>query len=171
MDQTEKNIGKPLSDKEVLRLVNGKANLILYPQLHKYKSIDEILGPYDATFILFESEPRFGHWCCLFKEGNDVEFFNPYGGYPDDSLKYIDKNFRKISNQLIPYLSYLMLDSPYELFYNEHKFQKMEEGVNTCGRWCAVRLLCRDISLDDFAKYFRGKDGDYIVTEITSKKI
>ncbi len=34
---------KALSDKEMLNIVDGKANLVLYPNLHKYKSLDQFL--------------------------------------------------------------------------------------------------------------------------------
>ena len=54
-----------LSDSQVLKLINGRANLMLYPDLHKYESIDEILKPYGACILLFEAKPKYGHWCCI----------------------------------------------------------------------------------------------------------
>lgn len=145
-----------LSDKEVLRLIDGKANLVLYPDLHKYETIDDILEPYGACILLFEAKPKYGHWCCIFKRNNkELEFFNPYGGYPDDSLDYIPTRFRLISNQYYPHLSWLMINSPYELSYNEYKFQKHGTDIKTCGRWCALRLTCRYLSLDDFHKLIK----------------
>lgn len=140
-----------LSDKEVLKLIYKRANLILYPNLHKYNNIDEILHPYGACILLFEAKPRYGHWCCIFKINDKLlEFFNPYGGYPDDSLEYISNRFRKISNQLYPHLSYLMLKSHYELSYNEYQFQEHNPDIKTCGRWCAIRLRYRYLNLDQF---------------------
>jgi hypothetical protein len=157
-----------LSDKEVMGLINGRANLVLYPDLNNYNSIDEVLGPYGACFLLFEWKPRYGHWCCLFKTiDGGIEFFNPYGGYPDDSLNHVPMDFRKKSNQYLPYLSYLLLNSPYELSYNEHKFQKYGKNIKTCGRWCAMRLLCRHLSLEQFSKIFKNKNGDKMVTLLT----
>lgn len=157
-----------LSDKDVLELIDGKANLILYPDLIKYNSIDQILDPYGACILLFEAKPKYGHWVCLFKLDNGmIEFFNPYGGYPDDGLNFIPMHFRKISNQYYPYLSELLLKSSYELSYNEHKFQKLDKGTKTCGRWCAIRLLCRHMSLEQFTKIFKNKYGDDLVTLLT----
>lgn len=157
-----------LSDQEVLKLVNTEANIILYPDLYKYNNIDEILEPYGAAFILFCAKPNYGHWCLLFKlDDNTLEFFNPYGGFPDDSLKFIPKHFRSVSNQNSPILSYLLMNSPYELTYNEHQFQKKEKNVKTCGRWCSVRLLSRDLSLKEFTKFFKNKYGDKLVTVLT----
>jgi hypothetical protein len=163
-----------LSDKEVLKLVDGAANIIMYPDLIKYSNIDEILDPYGACFLLFEAKPKYGHWCCLLKRQNNIiEFFNPYGGYPDDGLKYIPMHFRKISNQYYPILSLLMYESPYKLEYNEHKFQKLKSDVKTCGRHCAVRLFFKNLSLEEYTSMIRelarkfNTDIDNIVTILT----
>ena len=76
-----KNIA--LSDKDILRLVGNRANIILYPDLHKYNTLDQILDPYDACVLLYEAKPRFGHWCCLLKtydiNGALIEFFDQIG--------------------------------------------------------------------------------------------
>lgn len=162
-----------LSDKQ-LRDLAPDANLILYPELIKYQTIDDVLGPDLATILLFEAKPGYGHWCCLFRRGNLIEFFNPYGGYPDDSLEHIPMHFREISNQLVPYLSELMMRSPYELSYNEHAFQKHKKDVKTCGRHCAVRLALRMLPLDDYTDVIArlgkrlGTDPDGVVTVLSA---
>ena len=59
-----------LSDKQLMKLVKGRANLILYPDLHKYETIDEVLEPFGAAIILYvaRTEPNiYGHWTCVFK--------------------------------------------------------------------------------------------------------
>lgn len=163
-----------LSDTQVLKLVNKKANLILYPDLHKYKNIDQILDPYGACIILYESEPNYGHWCCIFKIDNNIlEFFNSYGDYPDVNLEKIPEHFRKESNQNFPHLGWLMYNSPYELTFNEHQFQKYGSGIKSCGRWTAFRIICRHMLLEDFykmVKYFIKKfkiTSDQFVTLVT----
>lgn len=159
---------KALSDAEVLKLIDGKANMVMYRNLHKFNDIDEILGPHGACILLFEAKPNYGHWCCLFKlDNNTIEFFNPYGGYPDDSLDFISDKFKKQSNQDQPYLSQLMLDSPYDLTYNEFPFQKVGKNIKSCGRWCAVRLICKNMSLENFADFFFNNIGDELVTYLT----
>lgn len=139
-----------LSGGEVLDLVDGKAQIVLYPQLVNYSSIDQVLGGYGACVLLFEARPNYGHWCCLFRRGDLIEFFNPYGGFPDDSLEYIPLHYREESGQMIPYLSMLLMESPYKLSYNEYAFQKKADDVKTCGRHCAFRLIYRDLSLEDY---------------------
>jgi hypothetical protein len=157
-----------LSDKEVLQLVQGRANIILYPDLYKYEMLDEILEPYGACFLLYEAKKNYGHWCCVFKtDHNSIEMFDPYGGYPDTQLNYIPANFRKVSHQDVPHLSYLMYNSPYELSYNEHDFQGHKSDIKTCGRWCATRLIFRDTPLKQFARIFKRPNGDNLVTLLT----
>lgn len=161
-----------LSDSQILNLVNNDANLILYPDLHKYNSIDQILKPHGAAIILYESKPSYGHWVCVFKVSeNEIEFFNSYGdsgnheGLPDAMLSYIPERFRKQSNQDHTYLAKLMCDSNYDLSYNQYPFQKDGPNIKTCGRWTGTRLNMRHLKLDDFyrlmKKYCREFNTDF----------
>lgn len=166
-----------LSNHNIMDLLDGQVNIVLYPDLHKYKNIDEVLGPYGACILLFEAKPNYGHWCAIIKENNNsIEFFNPYGGFPDDSLKYIPHHFAKISNQLVPYLSLLLADSPYELYYNEFAFQKHKKNIKTCGRHCVFRVMHKHMNiyqykniLDNLCKKYK-TDYDGVVTIMTTNK-
>ncbi len=174
MEIINKYKNNPLSNYDILELVQNKCNILTYSEIHKLKSIDELLDPYDACIILFEAEPSYGHWCALIKINNkDVEFFNPYGGYPDDSLKIIDKKFRKQSKQDKPYLSLLLLKSPYDLSYNEYKFQKSGSSIQTCGRHCVLRVIFKNLDLKQYREFMNElsnilhMDYDNIVTLLT----
>lgn len=168
-----------LSDGQLKQILRGKVNIVMYPDIHKMKSLDEVLGPHGAAIILFESKPGYGHWCSLFRgPGRDngmVEFFNPYGGYPDDSLKLIGRGFAAKTNQDVPYLSRLMIQSPYRLSYNQYPFQRQAGGIRTCGRHCASRLLLRDLTLDQYHDWIveqarkTGTDADAVVSAITDQ--
>lgn len=166
------NIAKPLSNKEILSLIHGKANLVSYSNIHKYNSLDDLLGNYEACIILYEFKKNYGHWCCIFKlNHNEVEFFDPYGVYPDKELKLINGDFKNQSKQDKPYLTLLMLESPYQLSFNHYKFQKFKKGINSCGRWCALRIIFRFIPLDIFISIFNKKrkySNDFYVTLLTN---
>jgi len=162
-----------LSNQDILNLLNGKCNIVLYPDMHKYKTIEQLLNPYNCCIILYESKPNYGHWCALTKHNDNIEFMNSYGGLPDCCLKYINKDFRKKSKQLIPYLKKLMFKSPYALFYNEFAFQKKGYDIKTCGRHCVIRCLCKDLNiyqyknlLDELCKMW-DTDYDGVVTILT----
>ena len=87
-----KNIS--LTDSEVMKLVKGKANVILYHNIHKYRNLNQLLYPYGAAFILYEAKPYYGHWVALMLAKNKktgkidtLEYFDPYGTYQDYTLK------------------------------------------------------------------------------------
>lgn len=154
-----------LSNRDITKLLNNKAKIILYPNLHKYQNIDQVLGPNEACVLLFEFKPEYGHWCCVWKQDKQtLSFFNPYGGWPDDSLLYIDGSFRDKTNQEYPYLSELMLKSPYKLTYNQFAFQKHNKDIRTCGRHCVVRLYCRNLTDEEYHEFITDNMKKYRIT-------
>ena len=159
-----------LSDQDVMDIVDEKSKVVAYRDLHKYRSLDELLSPHGAVFILYETEQDYGHWVSLIKSRNIIEFFDPYGVFIDDELKWIPKKFAKESHQDKKYLSQLLYESPYKLSYNEYPFQKLKNGINTCGRWAAQRIIMKNTPLEQFNGIFDSdnKDSDKIITELTS---
>ena len=161
----------PLSDGDIKELVNGRCNIIRYPDLYKYDNIDQLIEPYGACVLLYEAEPHSGHWCCLTLHDNELEFFDPYGGFPDTQLDYIHGDaYKKRSHQDKKYLSYLLLEPSctYDLSYNEFKFQKMGNTIQDCGRWCSLRIILKHLTLKEFKQLFYGPNSDDIATLLTS---
>ena len=144
-----------LSNYDLLELVNGKANVVLYPDLYKFDSIDQLLDPYDACFLLFETKPSFGHWCALIKYDDTVEFFDSYSSYPDDTLDFIPDDFKDISNQNYPYLTRLLYLCPYNIEFNDNKYQKQDNNISTCGRHSACRILFKHLNIKQYNKMIR----------------
>lgn len=164
-----------LSDRDIMSLLNNDTNLELYPKLHLYHSIYDLLGPARSCVLLFASKPTYGHWTCIFERDGDLEFFDPYGTWPDDSLAFISPQARTELRQDYTYLSKLMLGYNGTLSYNQYHFQKHNPGLRTCGRHCVVRLLNRHLSLNDYKTYleyviemYKLKDYDQAVTLLTS---
>lgn len=159
-----------------LKMFNINCQIVPYNELYKYKSIDELLYPSDSVIILYMWKPFYGHWCCLTKRHNNVEFFNSYGGYVDyPILNNIDNKFRLESNQDYPYLTNLLLLSPYNLHYNEFQFQKKKSNIKTCGRHSLMRVLLKNFDiyeykkiLDIVKKKYMLKDYDDVVTFLTA---
>jgi hypothetical protein len=159
-----------LTDHDVMKLVEGKAKVVLYSDLYKYKNLDELLAPYGSVFLLFEWQKGSGHWVAIIRQDkNTVEHFDPYGIFIDKELSWVPVDYRDISNQNYPYLTALFVNSKYKnLTYNQYKFQKKGGGIKTCGRWSALRIIFKDLDLDSFAKLFLGKNADDLVTMLTS---
>lgn len=158
-----------LSDDEVLSLIDGEANLIMYSELINVDHIDQILHPYGACVILYLTEKGYGHWTCLFQVApGKLEYFDSYGKEPDDGLDWdIPEYFRKQAHEDLPHLTCLLYNSPYIISYNHHPFQKKGANITTCGRHVAFRLICRELRLKDYIKLFKGYDADWLVTVLT----
>lgn len=166
--------GYALSDQEVIDLVKGKARVVLYEKLRKYKSIDDLLKPHGAVFILYQQDKNYGHWVALFKRENnkgnvEIEFFDPYGEFPDDQLFWTEKDKREELHHDYPYLTELLYKAPrnYDLIYNEYPFQKMGKNVNTCGRHAVLRLQHRNKSLNEYVKWFKNEMGGSLKSKKT----
>lgn len=160
---------KLLSDKDIKRALNGKTKIVKYSELVNANHIDELIKPYGNFVLIYEAKTNMGHWCCCILYKNVLTFFDSYGEYPDNQLKYTPDVFRMNNNMILPHLSYLLYNSPYQLRYNEFKLQKMEEGINTCGRWVIMRILKRNETDEEFAEFYLKKkmSSDDIVTEET----
>ena len=147
----------PISDNDILKVLD--TNVIKYSNLQYVKKIDDILRN-DSLVILIESNNSpVGHWVCIVKHNNTLSYFDSYGRPPDPDI-YLD------GGNTDPYLSKLLLDSPYDLEYNEYDYQA--RGVSTCGRHCIVRIIMKDKSLEDYNEFMRSfKDDDALVSAIT----
>ena len=170
----DKHKGIPLSDKDVVELVDKKAKVVLYEDLHKYDNINQVFGNYDAIFLMYQQSPTWGHWTCLLKRNKEkqYEFFDPLGVSIDEQLLWTEPEMRKQLNEDYPYLTKLLSETPdtWEIIENKTKFQKDAKDVNSCGRWCAARIVTRKYPLEAFRKYFdkKGKvNGDDMATIIT----
>lgn len=113
-----------------------------YENIESITNIDKLLP---KTIILYQNpSSNIGHWCCIFENGEGVNFFDPYGEFIDNMCKYSDTT---------PYLCKLLLKYPSHIEYNQYKLQ----GANssTCGKWCAIRLLYNNLGVDEFYKCFK----------------
>lgn len=169
--KTDKGI--PLSSEEVMKLVGGQAEIVLYENLYKYDNIDQLLGQHGAVFLLYQQKPSYGHWVAIVRRGkHEIEFFDPYGGKIDSQLKWTSPAMRKKLNMDYPYLTKLFYEAPnhYSLVYNQYPFQKNGNDVATCGRWSALRIRNKHLTLDEFKNKFdiKSKHTDNVVTLLTT---
>lgn len=162
----------PLSGEEISNLLDRKVKVITYPELKRYRTLEELLYPYDSVVILYETIPDYGHWTCLFKypKGNIVEFYDPYAGKPDSQLGYSIQTANDVNNE--PLLVRLLYDYVVrkggEIRYNDEPQQRLAKEIATCGRHCVVRLVMKNIPIDDYIWLFENVDADKIVTKLTS---
>ena len=156
MSDIERKEYLPINGSEIHELIRD-VNIITYSYLSHYSKIDDLFIN-NAVIILYHNyDSQIGHWVCLTKRGNTVEYFDSYGRMPD----YIPQKY--------PYLSRLLYESPYNLIYNNIDLQG--KRVATCGRHVICRVLMKDYTLNEYYDRLKafGKNYDQLVTMITEK--
>lgn len=170
---------QPVTNKQIKRNV-PKSKCLYYKDLKKIKNIDKLLARTPYIFILYQYKPTYGHWCLLIllkptgkTKKRVLEFFDPYGGKPDSSLRDFPEKIRNRYDMEFPLVAKLMSESKHPLAYNQFPLQKHSPGVTTCGRWCILRCKYDDESVEQFAKHFRKKgiSKDEIVVRLTQEML
>lgn len=174
----KKSQSKPFSDQDIKTLCENKVKIVLYSKLKKYSDIDKILDPHDCCIILYETKHNYGHWCALLRQKINeklfIEHFDSYGMKPDAELAYVPNYYKKELGEDTPRLTYLLAKATqnkyHGVIYNEYPLQKVKNDISTCGRWCGLRIVLKDLTLEEFINLFKKQkfDPDWYVTALTS---
>ena len=90
------------------------------------------------------------------RSDDTVEFFDPYGVRVDGELGFISPEFKIETGQLGKLLQMIQSPTePYRVVYNRTVLQKQSKGIDTCGRWVALRIRMKQLALVDFVKLFQ----------------
>jgi hypothetical protein len=158
MNNTIKEIQEyALSDGDINKYLPN-VKIILYNDLKNYNNIDELLPNKNSYFILlYQDSETTGHWTAVLRQNNTVEFFDPYGNYPDTQLKWTDKETRESIGIEGKYLSRLFDRSKLNVVYNTEDYQKEKAGINTCGRHVVYRLKNNHLPLKQYHIHIRNE--------------
>ena len=144
-----------LSDKDIRNVFHGEVNVYTYDELEQFDTIDDMLYPYNRAVILYfwQSKPKYGHWCCVSKNKNIITFVDSFGSVPDNVLDEIPRSFKRANGEDYKYLSSLLYNCPYEIHYNNKKWQN--DSSCMCGRYAILWLICSDMMpIEKFQKLF-----------------
>lgn len=158
-----------LTNDDISRFFNGRVKILTFSQVADFDTLDELLYPWDKVVILFESSKRKGHWVCLFRNAKgEFFFYDSYGIKPENELKYSAGKNRYLKQQKN---TLLRLFKGHYVRYNDIPMQKWAPKINTCGRWCIVRMCCDDLDSYQFNDLIKSKtnDPDQFVTDLTNK--
>jgi hypothetical protein len=166
-------VGTPMTGSQVQELMPG-AKMYTFKELRNINSVSELLGKHKVAIILYELEPKNGHWVMVFEHkspGNgkpgDIECFDSLGFAPDSEIGFIPKSFRKESMQDHTHLLHLLAGVPNKIFYNEDPLQMDAPGVNTCGKWCVYRYAYDNLSIKQFQQFcMKNKVDDAVVAQV-----
>jgi len=154
------------------------ADIIKYSDLKNYSKIEELL-PTDKSsrIILIEDKYNHGHWVCLLRYGDTIEYFNSYGKKYDMDWGFVNRMMRVILGQNNNDMTRLMKQAQsdgYKTIWNKVAYQRLSPDIQTCGRFCVFRIEMMKIgyTLDEFHTLMEklkvengGADPDYIVSK------
>ena len=141
----EDRISTPMSNADLEKYSGIKeADIIKYSDLKNYGKLEDLL-PTDKSsrIILIEDSYNKGHWVCLLRYGDTMEYFNSYGGKWDSDWKFVGKMMRCILGEDTNEMTRLFNQaktSGWKTVWNKKKLQKEGSDTQTCGRWCVFRI-------------------------------
>jgi hypothetical protein len=149
----------------------GTVKIIPYSKVKQFFDVYKLLDPFDAVVILYRTDDNYGHWTCLLQNQHGIEFFCSYGVIIDDQLDQ-NKNphFQMQYGQDHTYLTKLLYECTSPISYNHHKFQEYmrDDGVRpeTCGRHVIMRLMNKNLGLDEYKNKLDSERGDRTYDEL-----
>lgn len=153
----EEIIEDPLDDSEIRHYL-PEAKILKYSELVKYRDINELLSkPIDYAIILYQDSESSGHWICLLKYEDVIEYFDSYGFKPDSPLYWTPCLTRRKIGVVIPYITRLFnrVSHPQYVIYNPICYQEEKDNINTCGRHCIYRIQKLINDNLDLSEYYK----------------
>ena len=127
---------------DVKTLTNNKCPIVLYDNLDINDDILEVIGKNNRCFLLFPTVhgSNSGHWLALLynDKTNTLEHFDPYGLDVNQEMTY--SSSRHVQANILGKLYAKAQQKGIKIIFNNVRYQKLTNGVNTCGRHCAIRL-------------------------------
>ena len=157
-----------LNLQDVKLLTRDKAPVILYDDLTTDSDIISLLGPNKRAFLLFPTSNNgpSGHFIALLYDSNTrvFEHMDPYGLDINQELKYSTN--AKVQQNILGYIYNKLQQQDIKILYNPYKFQQLTNGINTCGKHCAVRLRFHFLDIHQYAKLMLGQkmSADWLVS-------
>jgi hypothetical protein len=136
--------------------------IVKYAELDIYETIYDLLpNQMDFCFILTESKYNVGHWTALIRNGSNFEYFDSYGDSPKSILDFIPRYMnQQLGNNWSQDLGKIIgsIKKSDKFLYNKFPLQQEMEGINTCGRWCILRVatfLKESLDNKQFVSYIK----------------
>ena len=129
----------PLSDVDVKYYLGDDARVLIYDELAKYNTLEELL-PESKSFIVLlfpvKSETN-GHYCALYRLNDNIYYCDSYGFKPDKPLSFSPKY-----KNTPKHLTMLFDNSTLPIYYNTIDFQnKKDLKMADCGRYSIFYIL------------------------------
>ena len=161
--QYGKELSKMVSNVEFKKMLGLEVNnkILKYPDLENINDLNEILTePKDYRIILILTQGNSGHWTTISLNNGKYVWFDSYSLKPDAEFDFISPEMQSILDEKDHVLTKLLnkaVSNGGSWTYNKIKFQLQEQGINTCGRYCAAYIflfLKHNYTLEQFQQYF-----------------
>jgi len=114
--------------------------------------------PQKAVIFLYRQTENYGHWCCMFEHPNSGELyiFDSYGKErPDEYITGTKAKKGPFNSEALgqsaPYLLECINNSDYPyVIWNDYPLQYSNPEIQTCGKWCVLRLINRFATEKEF---------------------
>ena len=144
-DLLKNELAYALSDKDLQKIHKG--NFFIYNDLSNFDNIDDVFGEHNVCYILIETDRKNnGHYVCLIRRGNMIEFFDSYSKGIEKQKEYVRPELLDLNN----HISNMLINSHYRVSYNHYRFQDDDPNIATCGRWCGLRSIYNHLPLSKF---------------------
>jgi len=163
-------INIPLSNQKICNALGvAEDDVLLYKELHKFDTVEQLFEKYQFRIILIETKPNSGHWVSLLKDGDTYIFFDSYGYSPDYELNLIPKLQRLLLGE--DHREITRLCRGKKIIHNKIRFQ----GANssTCGRYNIlwIEMWKMNFSLPEFQSFLKRNKGDMSYDELICKLV
>lgn len=153
-----------LSNEDINIILEPDTKIISYPDFATMNSIDDAFDRMGrCVFLFLTTSETSGHWLCMFKKDNTISYFDSYGEKPEAQRCWLSQEQLDELGEGEPYLMNLLRKSGFKVFYNTVQYQKERQDVNSCGRWCVMRLICKDMDDKQFYNTVMGLMKQYDV--------
>lgn len=149
-----------LSDTDIHQILGKNVSIVAYPDLIKYKRIEELFTTSNNCIIFFEEDIQngnlVGHWEAICKKDNTIQFFDSYGLAPDMCRKWLSEQKLIQLKENKPLLGALLNraeDDGYEILWNQHQYQSYKKDISTCGRHSCCFILNGDLRDDNYLRF------------------
>jgi hypothetical protein len=145
-----------LSNDDINAILEPDTKIFTYPKFNTMDSIEQAFDSEGRCVFLFLTENEHtGHWLCMFKKPEGIEYFDSYGDKPDAQRNWLSEDKLIALDEAEPRLTELLRASGERVYYNTFQYQTERGDISTCGRWCASRLLCREMSNLQFFNFVK----------------
>ena len=147
MNRIKRTEGIAMSQQNITKFLSKfgiQANIVKEADMQQYQSLDDMFGSSDHIIIFVSVQgPTVGHWQVIFKDNNQLFFFDSYGFSPAKTLKMVQQDSGQTFGQSFNGLPLLIMQSEFyktnNAFMNCVEYQEEQDNIETCGRYvCSV---------------------------------